>query len=52
MIDSFVFSGGNAAVRDVFSGGRHIVRDGHHIAEDAIRERFRHTLERLVQRES
>src|SRR5262245_523326 len=52
VIDSFVFSGGNAAVRDVFSGGRHVVKDTRHIAEEAARERFRRALTTLAQREA
>lgn len=47
VIDSFVFCGANAAVRDVFIGGRHIVRDGHHIAEAAALDRFRRALASL-----
>jgi formimidoylglutamate deiminase len=35
-LDSFVFAGGNDMVRDVWSGGRHLVQDGHHIRRDAI----------------
>lgn len=51
MIDSFVFSGGNAAVRDVFVAGRNIVKDGRHIAEDAACDRFRRALASLAQRD-
>ena len=32
VVDSFVFCGGNEAVRDVFIGGRQIVKDRRHIA--------------------
>jgi cytosine/adenosine deaminase-related metal-dependent hydrolase len=52
VIDSFVFSGGNAAVRDVFVAGRTIVKDGHHIAENAARDRFRRALASLARRAS
>ncbi len=40
-LDSFVFAGGNHLVADVWSAGRHLVRDGRHIAHDQIRETYR-----------
>jgi formimidoylglutamate deiminase len=51
VIDSFVFSGGNAAVRDVFVSGRQVVSDGCHIAETAVRDRFRRAVASLAERE-
>lgn len=39
-LDTFVFAGGQEMVRDVWSGGRHLVRDGRHIARDAIRQSY------------
>ncbi len=47
-LDGLVFSGTSSAVRDVFIGGRRVVSEGHHPAEDAIFERFRATIARLV----
>ena len=36
-LDTWIFSGGNALVKDVFVGGRHVVKDRHHIHEDTDR---------------
>lgn len=41
VLDSFVFAGGNDMVRDVWSAGRHLVREGRHIARDAITAAYR-----------
>ena len=46
-LDSWIFSGGNALVKDVFVGGRHLVKDRHHINEDEIARKFRAALRRL-----
>ena len=46
-LDSWIFSGGNALVRDVFVGGAHVVKDRHHIHEDQIARNFRAALRRL-----
>jgi formimidoylglutamate deiminase len=46
-LDSWIFSGGNALVKDVFVGGRQLVKDRHHIHEDEIARRFRAALRRL-----
>lgn len=46
-LDSWIFSGGNALVKDVFVGGKHVVKDRHHIAQDAIARNFRAALRRL-----
>jgi formimidoylglutamate deiminase len=51
IIDSFVFSGADRAVRDVFIGGRQVVHDGRHIAETAVRDRFRRAVVSLAERE-
>ena len=51
VVDSFVFCGGNEAVRDVFIGGRHIVKDRRHVGEAAAGERFRRALASLAARE-
>lgn len=40
-LDSFVFAGNTAMVRDVWSAGRHMVQDGRHIARDDITRRYR-----------
>ena len=47
LLDAFVFAGRDGLVADLWSAGRHIVRDGHHIARDTIATRFRSTMRRL-----
>jgi len=42
-----LFSGNSNRVRDVYVGGRAVVEDGHHGAEDDAREAFRRALARL-----
>ena len=46
-LDTWIFSGGNALVRDVFVGGQQVVKDRHHIHEDQIARNFRAALRRL-----
>lgn len=41
LLDSLVFCGNECLVRHVMVGGRWVVRDSHHPAEDAIAERYR-----------
>ena len=36
VLDSWIFSGGNACVKDMFVAGHHVVADRHHIREDEI----------------
>ncbi len=47
ILDTYVFAGDDRLVRDVFSAGRHVVRDGRHIAHDAITARYRKVMEAL-----
>jgi formimidoylglutamate deiminase len=47
LLDAFVFAGRDGLVTDLWSAGRHIVKDGHHIAREAIATRFRATMRRL-----
>jgi formimidoylglutamate deiminase len=46
-LDTWIFSGGNALVKDVFVAGRHLVKDRRHINEEAIASRFCAALRRL-----
>lgn len=46
-LDTWIFSGGNALVRDVFVGGTQVVKDRHHINEETIARNFRAALRRL-----
>ncbi|OYW59986.1 MAG: formimidoylglutamate deiminase [Rhodobacterales bacterium 12-65-15] len=47
LLDAFIFAGRDGLVRDLWSAGRHIVKDGRHIARDAVATRFRTTMRRL-----
>jgi formimidoylglutamate deiminase len=47
-LDTWIFSAGNACVKDVIVAGRHVVQDRHHIREDAIAEAFRAAIGRLA----
>ena len=47
-LDTWIFSAGNAAVKHVFAGGKPVVRDRHHINEDAIAGKFRSAVKRLT----
>ena len=46
-LDTWIFSAGNALVKDVFVGGTHVVQDRHHIHEEQIARNFRAALRRL-----
>jgi formimidoylglutamate deiminase len=48
LIDSFVFASETAVVRDVMVGGRWVVRERRHAAQDRIAARFRRTIDRLA----
>lgn len=47
-LDSWIFSGGNSCVRDVFVAGNHVVQDRRHIREEAILKNFRAAVKRLA----
>jgi formimidoylglutamate deiminase len=47
VLDSWIFSGGNGCVSDVFVGGRQVVKERRHIHEERITEGFRKALMRL-----
>jgi formimidoylglutamate deiminase len=47
-LDSWIFSGGNACIRDVFVAGNHVVKDCRHIREEAIEKNFRAAVKRLA----
>jgi formimidoylglutamate deiminase len=47
-LDTWIFSGGNALVKDVFVAGQQVVKDRHHIHEDKIARNFRAALRRLA----
>ena len=48
LIDSWIFSGNDNLVRDVYIGGRKLIENGHHADEDAIARNYRATLDQLA----
>jgi formimidoylglutamate deiminase len=46
-LDTWIFSAGNSAVKDVIVGGSHVVKDRRHINEDHIQKKFTETMRRL-----
>ena len=46
-LDAWIFSSGNAAVKDVIVGGAHVVKDRKHFDEDRIQKRFKKTVRHL-----
>ena len=48
LIDSWIFSGNENLVRDVYVGGKVVIRDGHHRDEETIAENYRATLDKLA----
>jgi formiminoglutamate deiminase len=50
LLDGIVFAAPDTLVTDVWSAGRHSVRDGRHIARDPVRMRFAATMARLMDR--
>ncbi|MEM7561808.1 MAG: formimidoylglutamate deiminase [Pseudomonadota bacterium] len=48
LIDSWIFSGNQSLVRDVYVGGKHVIQDGHHIHEESIASNYRATLDKLA----
>jgi formimidoylglutamate deiminase len=47
LLDAAIFAARDGLVTDLWSAGRHIVKDRRHIARDAIAARFRVTMQRL-----
>ncbi len=47
ILDAFVFAADDRLVRDVWSAGRRLLREGRHKCRDAVAARFRATLTRL-----
>lgn len=47
VLDSWIFAGGDRLVRDVWSAGRHMVRDGAHQARPQIVATYKRTLDAL-----
>ena len=49
ILDSWIFAGGAACVRDVFVGGRQVVSGGRHVNEPEIVARYREAAGALLQ---
>ena len=47
-LDAWIFSGGNACVRDVYAGGAICVKDGVHLNATSIKNNFKKTIARLA----
>ncbi len=47
ILDSYIFAGDDRLVTDVWSAGRHQVREGRHIARDAITNGYRNVMREL-----
>ncbi|MGE0714670.1 MAG: formimidoylglutamate deiminase [Alphaproteobacteria bacterium] len=47
-LDGWIFAGDGRAVADVWVGGRHVVKEGRHVARDAARSRFARTIAKLA----
>jgi len=48
LTDSLIFGAGSAPIREVLIGGRAVVRDGHHAAEERIAAAYRRSLDRVL----
>ena len=47
LLDSWIFSGNENPIKDVYVGGRRVIADGHHNDEEEIETAYRKTLEDL-----
>jgi formimidoylglutamate deiminase len=50
LVDGWIFAAGDRVVREVWSGGRPVVRDGRHSGRDAIVARYRAALRAVLAR--
>ncbi len=48
LLDSWIFSGNQNLVRDVYVGGQKVIDHGHHADEDNIMRNYRQTLDQLT----
>ncbi len=49
IIDALAFAGGDGLVADVIAAGRHVVKDGRHVARETLLARYNRTVTRLAQ---
>ena len=50
LLDSYIFAGSDALVTDVWSAGRHLVKDGVHVRREEIVTQYRKTLKSLMEK--
>lgn len=48
LLDSWIFSGNENLVKDVYVGGKQVIKDGHHANQDSITQKYRQTLDQLA----
>lgn len=48
LLDGLCFAAGDDLVTDLWSAGRHMVRDGHHVARDAIVRKYKTAVKSLL----
>ncbi len=48
LLDSYIFAGDDRMVREIWSAGRHLVRDGQHVRRDAITAAYRTAMRDLA----
>lgn len=48
LIDSWIFSGNENMVRDVYVAGKHVIQDGHHADEETIEKEYQRILDELT----
>ncbi|MGI9308048.1 MAG: amidohydrolase family protein, partial [Gammaproteobacteria bacterium] len=47
LLDSWIFSGNDNSVREVYVGGERVIEDGHHVRETEIQHKFQSALKDL-----
>jgi cytosine/adenosine deaminase-related metal-dependent hydrolase len=50
LLDGWIFAADDRVVREVWSAGRHVVREGRHIARDAVEAGYRRALKGILGR--
>ena len=50
LLDSFVFAGDDRMVQNVWTAGRHVVKDGYHMKRSSIEQQYRSAIKRLGDR--
>ena len=48
ILDGWIFASGDGVVRDVFAGGRRVVKEGRHIAREQLLAQFQATMTALA----